>query len=114
MAVLLSLVLVAAHEEDEKQPKQVGPTMQTVTEENFHILLSAQLSENIKDPKKHKPLLLALVSREQKGTLEFSRDFRKLADTTFRQFTLALGDCHFERAVCLQIRPQIFPALYLF
>jgi hypothetical protein len=41
MAVLLSLVLVAAHEEDEKQPKQTGPTMQTVTEENFHVLLTA-------------------------------------------------------------------------
>ena len=35
------------------------------------------------NPKKHKPLLLALSSREKPGTLEFNREFTKLSETTW-------------------------------
>lgn len=59
-------------------------------------------------------MLLALSSRQHKGTLEFNREFTKLADTVHRQFSLALADCHFEREVCVVFEPSEFPALYLF
>ena len=57
---------------------------------------------------------MALVSIEHSGTLEFSREFTKLADTVHRQFSLALSDCHFEGEICETFRPAFFPAMYLF
>jgi len=58
--------------------------------------------------------LIGLTARDVKGALEFGKEFTRLADTVHRQFTLALGDCHFERDVCNLFKPKNIPVLYLF
>ena len=106
------MTTVLVHGETSKPAK--GPKITTVTSATLPTLLYGQLQSEISDPKKHKPLLLALSSRQHKGTLEFNREFTKLADTVHRQYALALADCHFERDVCMIFNPTEFPALYLF
>ena len=38
----------------------------------------------------------------------------KLAETAYRNFAVAIGDCHFERTVCELFRPADQVSLYLF
>ena len=102
---------------DKKENESAFPvdgTLISVTEDNFQLLLSEQLSENIKNPKKHRPLVIGLVAREGKGNLEFQREMHKLAEIAHRNFAVAVGDCHFERAVCAVFRPSDQIVLYLF
>ena len=49
----------------------VDGTLITMTDDNFRQLLAEQLPENIKNPKKHRPLVLGLVTRDGKGNLDF-------------------------------------------
>ena len=57
---------------------------------------------------------MGLTARDVNGALEFGKEFTRLADTVHRQFTLALGDCHFERDVCSLFKPKNIPVLFLF
>lgn len=57
------------------------------------MLLSKQLKENVPNEKKHRPLLMALVSRSSNNNLEFQRELVKLAEVTHRQFEIAIADC---------------------
>lgn len=86
----------------------------TATSTNFPTLLTSQLSSEITDTKKHKPLLLGFSARERPGTLEFNRELTKLANTVHRQFQVALTDCHFEGELCSLFEPDHLPALFLF
>lgn len=104
--ILLTLSALSSAEQSSK--------LAVATNENFGELLATQLSSEITDPKKHKPMLLALVSRDAPGTLEFSREFNKLADTVHRQFRLVMADCHHEHDICEPFRPEHFPMMFLF
>ena len=97
------------------------PTVDNIVQasvDNFDILLSKQLKENMLSEKKHRPLLMALVVRSADGSLEFQRELIKLAAVTNRQFEIAIADCQFERHVCDAFasgaRQLEFPALFLF
>ena len=86
--LLMLTVMVLGHEEGDASSKKAGggPHLPfVVTEENLPLVLIDQLEANVKEKgKKHKPLFIALFSRETKGTLEFGREFTKLADTVHR------------------------------
>ena len=116
--VLLQITI--AHSVDDADKKEnpsrfpVDGTLISVNEDNFELLLSEQLPENIMNPKKHRPLVLGLVTRDGKGSLDFQRELHKLAKTVYRNFAVSIGDCHFERRVCEVFRPANFPVLYLF
>ena len=66
------------------------------------------------NPKKHRPLVLGLVARDGKGTLDFQREMHRVAEIAYRNFAVAIGDCHFERVVCDVFRPPDQVTLYLF
>ena len=92
----------------------VDGTLIPLNEENWEMLLSEQLPENIKNPKKHRPLIVGVVTRDGKGSLEFQRELHKVTKTVYRNFAVSIVDCHFERAVCDVFRPPHTPILFLF
>lgn len=72
---IISLVYGNSVDDSDRQANvsafPVDGTLITMTDENFRQLLAEQLPENIKNPKKHRPLVLGLVVRDGKGNLEF-------------------------------------------
>ena len=58
--------------------------------------------------------MLGLVVRDGKGNLDFQRELHRLTETVYRNFAVAIGDCHFERSICNHLRAPHHPVLYLF
>ena len=121
MLVALAIISFATgnsvDDADRKENESAFPidgSLITMNEDNYRQLLAEQLPENIKNPKKHRPLVLGFVIRDGKGNLDFQRELHILTKTVYRNFAVAITDCHFERHICMHFKPSHHPALYLF
>ena len=85
---LIFVGLISAHSQDDNiedllNPKPKGPELPTIDNivqasgDNIDLILIKQLKEN--QERKHKPLILCLVSRSGLNNLDFSRELVKLA-----------------------------------